>query len=84
MDDRTPSVLQVYARNIEHFAFRRGWSPARLARELSITPHSLNRVRFVRNKYIDPDLFIALMKTFSCEPNDLLLPQPGVDYNIVI
>lgn len=80
MDAQQPSILTVYARNVEHQAFRRGWTSTQLARKLNVTPNSLNRVRFGRARYIDPELFEALLQLFRCEPNDLLLPQNGLDY----
>lgn len=80
MPPQRPSLLAIYARNVEHWAFKRGWSSTRLAAELNVTPSALNRVRFNRGRYIDPELFTALLDLFSCEPNDLLLPQPGLDY----
>lgn len=80
MQSQQPPLLHVYARNVQHLAFKRGWSHGRLATELGITVNTLNRIRFARSRYIDPDVFTSLVEVFSCEPNDLLLPQPGIDY----
>ena len=77
-----PPLLHVYARNVEHCAFKRGWSTPRLATELGVSLNTLNRIRFGRSRYLDPEVFIALLELFGCEPNDLLLPQPGIDYAI--
>lgn len=80
MTAQRPPLLTVYARNVAHFAFKRGWSNSRLATELGITLNTLNRIRCVRSRYLDPEVFMALLDLFGCEPNDLLLPQPGIDY----
>jgi DNA-binding Xre family transcriptional regulator len=74
-----PLVI-VLARNVQHMAFKRGWSPSRLSRELGVTSHTLTRVRLGRSRYIDPEVFAALLDVFNCEPNDLLLRQPDIDY----
>lgn len=73
-------LLTVYARNVEHHVFKRGWTAAQLARKLGVSLHTVNRVRFSRGRYLDPELFEALLDVFHCEPNDLLLPQDGLDY----
>jgi DNA-binding Xre family transcriptional regulator len=80
MTAQRPALLNVYARNVEHCAFKRGWSTAKLATELGITLNTLNRIRFGRSRYLDPEVLTALIDLFACEPNDLLLPQPGIDY----
>jgi DNA-binding Xre family transcriptional regulator len=82
MSSNQPPLLHVYARNVEHCAFKRGWSTPRLATELGVTLNTLNRIRFGRSRYLDPEVFTALLELFGCEPNDLLLPQPGIDYAI--
>lgn len=82
MSAQQPPLLHVYARNVEHCAFKRGWSHAKLAHELGVTLNTLNRIRFGRSRYLDPEVFVALLELFACEPNDLLLPQPGIDYAI--
>jgi transcriptional regulator with XRE-family HTH domain len=80
MSANQPPLLHVYARNVEHCAFKRGWSMAKLAHELGVSHNTLNRIRFGRSRYLDPEVFTALLELFGCEPNELLLPQPGIDY----
>jgi transcriptional regulator with XRE-family HTH domain len=82
MSTQQPPLLHVYARNVEHCAFKRGWSTAKLAHELGVSLNTLNRIRFGRSRYLDPEVFIALLELFGCTPNDLLLPQSGIDYAI--
>jgi DNA-binding Xre family transcriptional regulator len=80
---RSPTnILPIYARNIELQAFKKGWSANRLALEIGTSVPTLNRVRFCRSKYIDPELFQDLLRVFKCTPNDLLLPQPDIDYTL--
>jgi len=81
MASQKPSLVTIYARNVEHCAFKRGWSAPKLATELGVTLNTLNRIRFARSRYLDPEVFVALLDIFECEPNDLLLPQPGIDYS---
>ena len=78
MTTKTP-ILVTYWRNMEWFAFARGWDHVRLATELGITMNTLNRLRFGRARYIDPEMFDASCEVFNCQPNDLLLPQPEVE-----
>lgn len=75
-------LLTVYARNIDLLLFKRGWSLSRLAREAGVTVPTLTRVRLRHNKYIDPELFEALLRVFDCNPDELLLPHPGIDYTV--
>ena len=82
MSEQRPPLLCVYARNVEHCAFKRGWTPTRLATELGVTLNTLNRIRFARSRYLDPEVFVALLEIFGYEPNDLLNPQPGIDYDL--
>jgi DNA-binding Xre family transcriptional regulator len=82
MTSQQPPLLHIYARNVQHLAFKRGWSHSRLATELGVTLNTLNRVRFARGRYIDPEVFVALLDLFGCDPNDLLSPQPGIDYAV--
>lgn len=77
-----PQLLPILARNLEFHAFKKGWDPGRLADELGITRATLNRIRFCHNRYIDPDIFNDLLRVLDCSPNDLLLPQPDIDYTI--
>lgn len=81
MSTQQPPLLHVYSRNVEHCAFKRGWTAARLASELGVSLNTLNRIRFVRSRYVDPEILDALLEIFGCEPNDLLLAQPGIDYS---
>lgn len=81
MAANNPPLLHVYSRNVQHFAFLRGWTLQRLARELDVTQNTINRIRFARNRFIDPDVFVALLDVFACEPNDLLMPHPDINYD---
>lgn len=76
----TPFLLHVYARNLEHQAFKRGWSSALVAQKLGVTMNTYNRIRFAQGRYIDPEVFEACLKLFECSPNDLLIPQPDIEY----
>ena len=81
MSALTPEeILRVYSRNIDILAFKRGWNTTRVAAALGVTANTLRRVRQKRNHYIDPELLAALLDVFECTPNDLLLPQAGIDY----
>lgn len=73
-------ILRVYARNVEIWMCRRNLTPTHLVRELGVSPHAVNNLRFHRGRWIDPELLVELLELFNCTPNDLLLPQPGVDY----
>ncbi len=82
MSALTPdAMLRVYSRNSEILAIKRGWNTARVAAVLGVTANTLRRVRQKRNRYIDPELLAALIDVFECTPNDLLLPQAGIDYS---
>jgi DNA-binding Xre family transcriptional regulator len=83
MSTAHPSLLHIFARNVQHYAFKRGWSSAQLAARLGITPHTMNRIRYGRGRYLDPEIMAEMFLLFQCEPNDLLLPQPGIDYTSV-
>ena len=80
MSNTAHPILRVYARNVEIFMCRRNLTPTHLAHQLSASPHALANLRFHRGRWIDPELLVELLQLFECEPNDLLLPQPGVDY----
>lgn len=75
-----PQLLPIYARNIEFLAFKRGMDPGQLADALGLTRPSFNRIRFSYNRYIDPAIFTDLLRILDCTPNDLLLPNPELDY----
>lgn len=81
MESVIPPLLRIYARNIELLAVKRGIPSHALASKLGLTANTLNRIRFARSRYLDPEVFVALLDIFECEPNDLLLPQPGIDYS---
>lgn len=80
MQPRIAPLLSIYGRNVEVQAFKRGWSGAYLSTRLGIKPHTLNRIRLGRNRSIDPEVLEALTDLFGCTYNDLLLPQPDIDY----
>lgn len=65
MATQKPSLVHIYARNVEHFAFKRGWQPPKLAHELGITLNTLNRIRFSRSRYLDPEVFVAMLELFE-------------------
>ena len=73
-------ILRVYARNVEIWMCRRALTSADLVRELGASPHTVTNLRRTRGRWIDPELLAGLLDLFGCTPNDLLLPQPGVDY----
>jgi len=73
-------ILRVYARNVEIAMCRRNLTPSALVRELGVSPHAVTNLRLHRGRWIDPELLAELLELFGCTPNDLLLPQPGVDY----
>lgn len=75
-----PSLLRVYTRNLELQMTKKGWTPAQLAKRLGVTQNTLSRIRFNRSRYIDPEVFEACLRVFTCEPNDLLLAHPDIDY----
>lgn len=80
MATQKPSLVHVYARNVDHRLFMRGWLAPDLARALGVTITTVNRLRLGRARFIDPEVFTQLLELFECAPNDLLLPQPGIDY----
>lgn len=76
-----PSLLRIYSRNLELWMTKRGWTPHQLGKRLGITQNTLSRIRFNRSRYIDPEIFEACLRVFACEPNDLLLAHPDIDYD---
>jgi DNA-binding Xre family transcriptional regulator len=74
-------ALRIYARNLEILLVKAGITHVELAKRLGLSANAMNRIRFVRNAYLDPDVLFAFTRVFDCTPNDLLLPQPGVDYD---
>lgn len=75
-----PLLIRIFARNIEFLGFKRGWDSTRIAKELGISCTTFRRLRSGVNRYICSDLLQTALKVFNCSPNDLLLPQDGVDY----
>lgn len=73
-------LLQVFARNVELLAFKRGLARRDLATRLGVTPHVMHRVLECRNRSIDPELVATLLVFFNCSPNDLFLRHPDVSY----
>lgn len=78
-------LLRVYARNVEIWMCRRSLSAADVVREVNalgcaVSPHAVRNLRTTRGRWIDPELLAGLLDLFGCTPDDLLLPQPGVDY----
>lgn len=76
----TNPLLTTLGRNVDVYAFKRGWSAQHLATRLGVSVNALNRVRFGRCRYIDPAMLQGLTELFNCSFDDLLLPQPGIDY----
>lgn len=76
-----PSLLRVYSRNLELWMTKKGWTPVQLSKRLGVTQNTLSRIRFNRSRYIDPEVFEACLRVFACEPNDLLLAHPDIDYD---
>lgn len=74
------ALLQVFARNVELLAFKRGLARRDLATRLGVTSHVMRRVLECRNHSLDPELVAALLIFFNCTPNDLFLRQPDVSY----
>lgn len=76
-----PSLLRVYSRNLELQMTKKGWSPPQLGKRLGVSQNTLSRIRFCRSRYIDPEVLEAACRVFACEPNDLLLAHPDIDYD---
>lgn len=74
-------TVRIYARNLELLAFKRGWDPTQTASMLGVSADSFRRLRAGKSRFICADLLNAALELFDCSPNDLLLPQPGVDYS---
>lgn len=77
-------LLAIYSRNVQYYAFKRGWTKARLITELGTSVNTINRIYTGTGRYIDPELFAALLELFDCEPNDLLLPREELDYGAAL
>lgn len=73
--------FRVYARNIELEALKRGWSQDVLATRLGVSRGTLARIRRGDLRYLDPEILLSLLQEFNCTPNDLLMPQEGIQYD---
>lgn len=76
----SPTLLEIYARNVDYLAFKRGWTKQQLADELGVSPYTMSRLRMAKGRFIDADLFQAICRVFDCFPNDLLIPYPELEY----
>ena len=74
-----PAIVVTFWRNLEYFSFLRGWSNERLAEQLGVSKNTLNRLRFGRSRYIDPEILVSSLEVFDLSPNDLLLSKPEVE-----
>lgn len=82
MASPAPSLIAIFARNVELLAFKRNLSRRTLASRLGVSNYVLQRILERRNRHIDPEIVEALLTFFSCTPNDLFLPQPDVNYTL--
>lgn len=74
-----PEIVVTFWRNLEWYSFQRGWTNERLADQLGVSRNTLNRLRFGRSRYIDPEILTSSLEVFELEPNDLLLSKPEVE-----
>ena len=81
-----PSIVVTFWRNLEWYSVQRGWTKGayqpdldRLAEQLGVSKNTLNRLRFGRCRYIDPEMLLASLEVFELTPNDLLLSKPEVE-----
>ena len=74
-----PAIVVTVWRNLEWYSFQRGWTNERLADQLGVSKNTLNRLRFGRSRYIDPEILTSSLEVFELEPNDLLLSKPEVE-----
>lgn len=75
----TPDIVITFWRNLEYYTFLRGWTNERLAEQLGVSKNTLNRLRFGRSRYIDPEILVSSLEVFELTPNDLLLSKPEVE-----
>ena len=75
----SPDIVLTFWRNLEYYSFLRGWTNERLADQLGVSKNTLNRLRFGRSRYIDPEILTSSLEVFELEPNDLLLSKPEVE-----
>ena len=73
------AVVVTFWRNLEWYSFQRGWTNEKLAEQLGVSKNTLNRLRFGRCRYIDPEILVASLEVFELTPNDLLLSKPEVE-----
>ena len=81
-----PAIVVTFWRNLEWYSFQRGWTKGayqpdldRLAEQLGVSKNTLNRLRFGRCRYIDPEILTSSLEVFELSPNDLLLSKPEVE-----
>ena len=74
-----PAIVVTFWRNLEWYSFQRSWTNERLADQLGVSKNTLNRLRFGRSRYIDPEILTSSLEVFELEPNDLLLSKPEVE-----
>lgn len=74
-----PAIVVTFWRNLEYYSFLRGWTNERLADQLGVSKNTLNRLRFGRSKYIDPEILVSSLEVFELTPDDLLLSKPEVE-----
>lgn len=74
-----PAIVVTFWRNLEYYSFLRGWTNERLAEQLGVSKNTLNRLRFGRSRYIDPEILTSSLEVFELQPNDLLLSKPEVE-----
>ena len=77
--DSSPAIVVTFWRNLEWYSFQRGWTNERLADQLGVSKNTLNRLRFGRCRYIDPEILTSSCEVFDLSPNDLLLSKPEVE-----
>lgn len=75
----SPAIVVTFWRNLEWYCFQRGWTNDRLADQLGVSKNTLNRLRFGRSRYIDPEILVSSLEVFELTPNDLLLSKPEVE-----
>lgn len=75
----SPDIVVTFWRNLEWYSILRGWTNERLADQLGVSKNTLNRLRFGRCRYIDPEILTSSLEVFELSPNDLLLSKPEVE-----
>ena len=77
--NEAPAIVVTFWRNLEYYSFLRGWTNERLADQLGVSKNTLNRLRFGRARYIDPEILTSSLEVFELSPNYLLLSKPEVE-----